>query len=208
MTQTLSAVALPTETLYALLFDEAGNVWNGSALVTWTEADWASYALTLTQQGTASGIFTGSLPAGLSTQSSYRYLVYSRLTGTPTEGDPLSGVGVTSVVLPDIYFADVHCARDPRSATPRDEYTLVWFKNGLPVVAGISDATLSVVRRSDGDNLVAATALTAVGSSGAWKLDVTGAARQTPGDAVIAVATATIDGTSRTWRKVLGKDSA
>lgn len=208
MSHELKATAAPSAVLYALLLDDSAQVWNGSTFVALNGDDWLSYAIPLAQLDADSGIFAADLPAGLSVQQSFDYLVYQQSGDQPAETDPLAAVGATHAVPIDVYFADIHCARDPRSATPRDEYTLVWFKNGLPVVAGISGATLQVVRRSDGSNLLGPTALTQIATTGAWKLDATGSARQTPGDAVLAVATATIDGQSRTWHKVLGKDSA
>ena len=44
-------------------YNAAGQVWNGSAFVNWSDADYATYRVTATQLGT-SGRFQGTAPAG------------------------------------------------------------------------------------------------------------------------------------------------
>lgn len=44
-------------------FNAAGQVWNGSAFATWSDAAYATYRITATEVGT-SGRFTGTAPAG------------------------------------------------------------------------------------------------------------------------------------------------
>lgn len=44
-------------------YNATNQVWNGLAFVNWSDADYASYRVTATQQGT-SGRFVGTAPAG------------------------------------------------------------------------------------------------------------------------------------------------
>lgn len=102
----------------------------------------------------------------------------------------------------DYYYADLCYIKD----STNDEYTVQWYKNDAPVTSGITSPTIQVIKRSDGTNLIASTALTQIGSSGAYKYDATGGSRLADGDSAVAVLVATIDSASRTWRKVIGKD--
>lgn len=113
--------------------------------------------------------------------------------------------GVTLDSSLDVYHADIHF--DVDEATETDEYTVTWFKNAVRVTSGITVPTLQLVKRADGSNLLAATAMTQVGSTGSYKKDCTTTNRLTAGEAVIAVVVATIDGSSRSFSKVIGRDS-
>jgi len=44
-------------------YDATGQIWNGSAFVTWSDGSYATYRVTATERGT-SGTFTGTAPAG------------------------------------------------------------------------------------------------------------------------------------------------
>jgi hypothetical protein len=90
----------------------------------------------------------------------------------------------------------------------RDEYTITWFKNGSPVLSGITNSNIRVIKRSDGSDLISTTAMTEVGSAtGIYKYDSNSGNRTSPGDSYIIVITATIDGSTRTFRKVQGRDN-
>lgn len=47
-------------------FNSSGQVWNGSAFVTWADGDYVSYRVTATEVGTT-GRFTGTAPSGTET---------------------------------------------------------------------------------------------------------------------------------------------
>ena len=102
----------------------------------------------------------------------------------------------------DYYYAELCYIKD----STNDEYTIQWFKNGSPITSGITSPTIQVIKRSDGTDLIASSALTQVGSSGAYKYDASGGSRLADGDSAVVVLVATIDSASRTWRKVIGKD--
>jgi len=116
--------------------------------------------------------------------------------------------GTTGVKLADsedVYHADLMVTVDTNNS--RDEYTAQWFKNGVAVTSGITSPTLQVIKRADGSDLIAATAMTQIASTGVYTLDE--ATNQlTKGEAAIAIVTATIGGGTRTWRQNIGRDDA
>lgn len=105
-----------------------------------------------------------------------------------------------------VYHADIQFNRD--EANTQDEYTVTWFKNAVRVASGITSPTIQVVKRVDGTDLVAATAMTQIGTTGSYKYDASGAERQTLGESSIVIVAATIDGGSRAFSRVLGRDSS
>lgn len=105
----------------------------------------------------------------------------------------------------DVYHADIQFVKD--QMVGKDEYTVTWFKNGIPITTGITDATLRVVNRTDGTDLLPASPMTEIGDVGTFKFDVsTGTQRQTGGENYLVIASATIDGVSRTFSTLIGRD--
>lgn len=111
-------------------------------------------------------------------------------------------IDTNSTKLADLYHADVFLTRD--NSNGQDEWTVQWYKNGIPVTTGVTSATIQVVRRSDGGNLIVQSAMTEIGSTGAFRYDST--TRLTLGEAAITLVQATIDGSARTWRRPVGRD--
>lgn len=103
----------------------------------------------------------------------------------------------------DAYYADIKLTRD--EVNDRDEYTVVWFKNGQPVTSGLSGTPTIRVYDRAGSNLIATTNMTEV-ITGVWKYNEA-ANLVTIGDAVIAHVAATIDSVARTDRAVLTRDA-
>ena len=50
-------------TLYALLFDATGQVYNGSAFAAPGSAAWTDYDIAMTEVATSTGIYRASMPA-------------------------------------------------------------------------------------------------------------------------------------------------
>jgi hypothetical protein len=118
----------------------------------------------------------------------------------------LSGISTDAAsAASDIYHADIQLTKDDASST--DEWTVSWFKNGVVQTSGVTVATLEVIKRADGTDLIAQTSMTEIGSTGAFKKDATTTSRITAGEAVLATVTATINSATRTWRKVITRDS-
>ncbi len=59
----LSAPAYSGETLYALRRNLAAQIWDGAAFANYVTANYATYPITMTEQGTGSGYFVGTDPA-------------------------------------------------------------------------------------------------------------------------------------------------
>ncbi len=103
----------------------------------------------------------------------------------------------------DVYHADIVLTID--AANSRDEYTITWFRNDNRLTSGITSPTIQVVKRADGTNLIAPTALVQIGTTGSYKHDEP-TSRTTKGEAVLAVVSATIDGETRTFSALLFRD--
>lgn len=121
-----------------------------------------------------------------------------------TNGTFASGVPAVNLGT-DLYHADICFTRDQTNT--QDEYTVTWFKNGVRLGSGVTSPTIQVVKRADGTDLVAATAMTQVGLTGTQKLDVTGLGRVTQGEPVLVLASATIDGGTRSFSRLVSRDS-
>ena len=106
----------------------------------------------------------------------------------------------------DVYHADIDVVFNDGAATPEDEYTISWFKNGIPITSGITVPTIQVVQQSNAADLVASSTPTQIGAIGVYKHTET-TNRMSAGSAYIAVVTATIDGATRTWRENEGRDN-
>lgn len=112
--------------------------------------------------------------------------------------------GVVLASSEDVYHADIDLTID--DANSQDEYTVQWIKNGAPVTSGITVPKIQVVKRADGTDLIAATAMTQIGSTGSYKY-TEATNRITAGEAVVVVVTATIDSATRTWKRPAGRDA-
>jgi hypothetical protein len=126
---------------------------------------------------------------------------------TTATGFAEAGDAMTLADSEDVYPADISLAID--GSNEADEYTVQWFRNGDPVTSGITVPLIQVVKRADGTDLIASTAMTQIGSTGAYKYDATTAAeRITEGEAVLIHVSATINGSTRTWRRLVSRDAA
>ncbi len=85
----------PSQTVYVLVFNLAGKVWNAatSAFETYVTASRDSYDIPLTEQGTASGIYLGDFPVLIQTSGTYTYYGYIQAGGSPAESDTLIQAG-------------------------------------------------------------------------------------------------------------------
>jgi hypothetical protein len=71
----------------------------------------------------------------------------------------------TSVL--NVYHADIQYTRN--SFNGIDEYTVTWFKNGAPLLTGVSNITLQATNRADGLDLFGTTSMTQIGTTGSYK---------------------------------------
>lgn len=70
---------------YALVRNAVGQIWNGVAFEAYVTANYANYPINLTEQGSASGYFTGSFPS--TTAGVYGIVYKTRAGGSPAESD-------------------------------------------------------------------------------------------------------------------------
>jgi len=77
-------------TLYAVVRNSAGQLWNGSAFEAYTAANWTTYAVTMTEQG-ASGFYVGNFP--VTVKGVYNVEARQRAGGSPAVTDPPVGGG-------------------------------------------------------------------------------------------------------------------
>lgn len=104
-----------------------------------------------------------------------------------------------------VYYADINFTID--NSNSRDEYTVGWFKDGVPLSSGsLSSPTLQVIKRADGTDLISSSSMDYVGSIGIVRSNQS-SNRVTLGEAYITQVTAIIDGATRTWRKLFSRDN-
>lgn len=101
----------------------------------------------------------------------------------------------------DLYHSDIEFNDDGAN----NEYTAVWFKNGVRVTSGITSPTIQVVSRSDGTDFIASTAMTQIGTTGAYKFNTSTVV--TAGETYLVLVGATIDGGSRSFAKLISRDA-
>lgn len=106
----------------------------------------------------------------------------------------------------DVYQAKVDVVDDDGGTA--DRYTVCWFKNAEPFTTGggITSPQIQVIKIADGTDLVAATAMTEIGTTELYRY-VEATNRMVDGVGYVAKVTATIDGATRTWYQPVGRDS-
>lgn len=78
-------------TVYAFLRDSTGAIWNGSSFVSYNEANWATYALSMTEQA-SSGFYSVAFPVAVSS-GRYYLTIHAAITGSPATKDDVIGQG-------------------------------------------------------------------------------------------------------------------
>jgi hypothetical protein len=78
-------------TLYALIFNDVGDVWDvgGAAFVTYDNLNWGDYDTALVEL-TSSGFYKATFPAAIAA-GKYTVAIYQQLGGSPATGDPVIG---------------------------------------------------------------------------------------------------------------------
>lgn len=78
-------------TLYALLFDATGQVYNGSTFEAPASANWATYDIAMSEVATATGIYRASMPVVAA--GAYGWVVRKQAGGSPAVSDVVVGAG-------------------------------------------------------------------------------------------------------------------
>lgn len=100
----------------------------------------------------------------------------------------------------DVYHADIEFT--PDSVELRDEYTVTWFRNGVRISSGITDAKIQVISREDGDDLIAETAMTEIGETGSFAYNES-LNRVPVAEVALVIVSATIDEATRAFSKLV-----
>ena len=150
-----------------------------------------------------SGDLTATMKTSVQTAADAAITANATIIEIEAETDAIAGIA-TDTATP-VYHADIELTVD--NINSQDEYTVVWFKNGVRQTA-VTAATIQVVKRSDGSNLIASTAMTQIGSTGAFKYDAVTTQRTTAGEDAIAIASATIDAGTVSFSRNVTRDSA
>ena len=78
-------------TLYALLFNGTGQIYNGATFGAPDSASWTDYDIAMTEATTATGIYRASMPAAAA--GVYGWVVRKQASGSPAVGDIAVGSG-------------------------------------------------------------------------------------------------------------------
>lgn len=186
------------DTVYAMLEDTIGRVWNGSSFVTPTSGDWATYVISMNEVATSTGIFRGDQPPTAINPESY--IVRQQAGGSPAVTDPVLATGS---ITANVYHAAASLAVD--GANSRDEYMIHWFLNGVLITSGITLPTIEAVDRDNVEKIAPGTVPTQVGSTGAY-IHNQASNRLDRGQAALVKVGATINGAVRTWRQTVWRD--
>ena len=183
-----------------------GFFWNDVSVAFESSPTFANKSITLTE-GTSEDLrsYTGSV-ASLGSPGDILIRIH-KSTGANTRGVTQTFVFEDDEIeaVNNIYHSDIEFTRD--EGNTQDEYTITWFKNAERITSGITSPTVQVIKRVDGTDLVASTAMTQVGSTGSYKYDEA-TNRVTLGEAVLIVITATIDSVSRSFSRIATRDSS
>lgn len=116
---------------------------------------------------------------------------FGDLSITVTNGYVTVGTDATTVAE---YWFTLSLSRDTN-----DEYTAVWYYRNTPITSGATSPTIQVIKRADGTDLVAQTAMSfVVDETGYVKYDE-GTNKLSAKEGVIVVMTITHGGSERTW---------
>ena len=211
MSDKLLLVYTPSLSVYFNVWNRDGQIWRTDTeeFGTFSNAQIANYDVAMTEQGTASGRYVGTFPAGITRPARYNVVYHERVGVSPAVLDtPLGSTEVdwegTGFIAPETVFAMIKFGRNNQDAT--DKYTVGLFLNGARLLGSqITSATLQILNR-DGSERKAATALNKSDSSYVLNLDVSGAARLASGTDGVAVVSAVIRGNTYTFQEPVGRD--
>jgi hypothetical protein len=76
-------------TLYAMVENTTGQIWNGTAFEDPVSANWGDYDIPMTEQATSTGIFRADMPAAAA--GTYSYIIRSQEGASPAVDDIVMG---------------------------------------------------------------------------------------------------------------------
>ncbi len=188
-------------TLYAVVYNAAGQLWNGSTFETLVVANWTTYDIALTETPASSYRYLGTMPAvaaGL-----YSVAVYEQAGAAPAVSDTLvgtgqihwsgtaelgmhgvllsNGTGSGQVVLASgkvslagsVYDCRIDYNKDGSSKDEWNVIPLEWDESlgVFKAMLNVSSVAITVTKRSSGVAVISAELMTQVGATGVWKFD-------------------------------------
>lgn len=93
MAAEIQVKAAAGQTLYCQIRNNVGQIWNGVTFVAYASGDINSYAVSMTEQGAASGYYTATFPASVAA-GVYNIVALRQVGGAPAESDPGVATGV------------------------------------------------------------------------------------------------------------------
>jgi hypothetical protein len=153
MSDQIQVDGLTGQTVYSLVRNALGAIWNGTAFVTYVTANYATYPIAMTEQGSHSGYYAGTFPTVAAGE--YEVVAKQQAGGSPAETDATVGNGTivwdgTQFSLVGLLQNTINCSGpvDPITGNVTiiggDAYTaangrpLLW---NAPVGNGIPDLT-------------------------------------------------------------------
>jgi hypothetical protein len=131
-------------TVYFIIFDSSGNIWNGTSFVTPNSANWSTYAVASSEADTA-GVFSATFPAGITPTGVYNWEARTS-GGSPAVSDVAFGVGTVFVGITNPIIPVVPIVTGPYLITLAEYKTFYPSGNTdavvnamIPVVADIID---------------------------------------------------------------------
>ena len=128
-------------TLYVLLFDATGQIYNGSTFGAPSSASWTDYDIAMTEAATATGIYRATMPAVAA--GVYGWVVRKQAGGSPVVSDVTVGAGSfawdgTAEIVP----ADTAALLAAMNADPPAVDVTKWKTATAPAMTGDAYARL------------------------------------------------------------------
>src|ERR1700727_1651908 len=79
------------KTLYALVRNSVSLIWNGATFESYLSANYSTYIIQMTEQGTSPGFYVGTFPPAIGA-GVYGITAHAQNGGSPVETDPPCGV--------------------------------------------------------------------------------------------------------------------
>lgn len=115
------------KTVYFLIRNSVGSIWNGAAFEAYSTGSFTNYDIAATEQGTASGYYTGTFPA--TSLGTYFVTAKEQAGGSPAETDQDVGYGSVqwsgTAILTANTLADAILKRDFSTITGEAQRSVI-----------------------------------------------------------------------------------
>jgi len=163
------------QTLYVNLYNADGQVWNtsSSAFEAYATANIGDYDISLTELGTASGVYTADFPSAIVTGGTYHWVSYIQSGGSPAESDTRADTG-------EVNWTGTASASTPSGAMTGSDFRDYLLRGGFKrddkdteIYEAITDAVKELNRRFQFQESQQETLITdSITVDGDFKMDV------------------------------------